>query len=203
MINLLGKLNVPIHMSSQIEECLGLLTSNRDRLISELNVHKATQLALKSSQLNAVGSKVCGGQLNDSLKIDEQNETLAKETIVPVQTPRPDETHSEISSCLDSNYESDNNSVVASAGRGLDPAAVTFGLVESSQAITDTNTNVNSGANATVAGNSIPVNSSDESDATLNECRHDTITADSLSQRNFFLFFFRVSISFKFNFSSF
>ncbi|CAF0906467.1 unnamed protein product [Brachionus calyciflorus] len=75
VIQLLSKLNIPVHLSSQIDECLKVLNTRRLELVTQLELYK---------------SKLA----------DQQEETIVK-----------NDNQSEISSLMDSNYESDSNSV--------------------------------------------------------------------------------------------
>lgn len=128
-------------MSSQIDECLRLLTNQRDVIVSELNLYKATQIALK--------------QPDDQTCPKSQAAKTPTTTINPSPVKQaPDEARSEISSCLDSNYESDNNSVMA----GGDTAAIRFGLPD-----------FRSRGDIQVAALVPTFNSSDDSDATLHD----------------------------------
>lgn len=97
MINLLSKLQIPIQLSSQLEECLKELRMRKENLINEMNQYKTSVEAeqeLKKRVLQQ--SESSPGNLNNS-SINSSNIFS--------------DTNSDISSCLDSNYESDNNSV--------------------------------------------------------------------------------------------
>lgn len=150
-------------MSSQIDECLRLLKTNRDQVITELNTYKTNQLAavsaaaqLKSSTKPSESSQEPGVP---STSTSSTQPELKSESTSTNKPPVVDETRSEISSCLDSNYESDNNSAIALTG-GVEnrdtQAAERFGLIE-----TKSNT----------TKSLLLPNSSDESDATLNEAK--------------------------------
>lgn len=72
IINLLGKMSVPFHLSSQLEECLKELTTRKNVVLNQINIYESANRA---------------SDPNESFELNS----------------------------LDSNYESDNNSVKSSS----------------------------------------------------------------------------------------
>lgn len=92
VINLLSKMEIPIQLSSQMEECYKVLCERRDKHIHEMETYKKQQ---ESNKQKALEEK----QLNklNNMSVNTSNAFS--------------DTNSDVSSCLDSNYESDNNSI--------------------------------------------------------------------------------------------
>jgi hypothetical protein len=86
---------VPIQLSSEPEQCLRELISKRDKLLNELRVYKETKANANKPQAKSAAQPAAG--------------TFEKKTEIENQPINSfSDTKSE-SSCLDSNYESDNN----------------------------------------------------------------------------------------------
>lgn len=125
VINLLSKLNIPIHLSSQIDECLKVLYANRDDLQNQLNLYKQNRRDKQSNenkkspkvqdefQLSIGASSSLGsgsGGVNESPKSAESS-SRAHNTNDDTKLLQLLDNQSDISSNMDSNYESDNNSI--------------------------------------------------------------------------------------------
>lgn len=95
MINLLSKMQIPIQLSSQLEECLKELNLRRDQVTEQINIYKLN-IELEQEQINK--KKMLDRQNLYSNNANNSSHLFS-------------DTNSDISSCLDSNYESDNNSV--------------------------------------------------------------------------------------------
>lgn len=111
IINLLGKMSVPFHLSSQLEECLKELTTRKDIVLNQINIYESANRA---------------SDPNESFELNS----------------------------LDSNYESDNNSVKSSSN--LASKIITIATNELSTSFETTLNNMNS----------------DDSDVTVNELVH-------------------------------
>ncbi len=96
VINLLNQLQIPLNLSSQLEECLKELRHRKELLINEMNTYRFN---------------IEQEQLNKSLQMQAENNEMVKNSTCPNTSNAFSDTYSDISSCLDSNYESDNNSV--------------------------------------------------------------------------------------------
>ena len=133
IISLLTKLEVPIKLSTQVDECLRELIIRRHNLNTELGVYRvarqATIQAEKKVSLGevAVGAAAAAGEQQQrpasSIASPKQSGDMiqeieaAEKTAASAGNQRPsqwmfNDSQSEMSSCLgDSNYESDNNSL--------------------------------------------------------------------------------------------
>lgn len=97
VIHLLNQLQIPLQLSSQTEECLKELRHQKELLINKLNTYKYN---------------IEQEQLSRSLIIQAQEKSNAEKSVnCPNTSNAFSDAYSDISSCLDSNYESDNNSV--------------------------------------------------------------------------------------------
>lgn len=87
-------MQIPIQLSSQLEECLKELNIRRYQVTEQMNLYKLN-IELEQEQINK--KNILDRQ--KMLSLSANNSHLFSDT------------NSDISSCLDSNYESDNNSV--------------------------------------------------------------------------------------------
>lgn len=152
VINLLIKMNIPINLSSQHEECLKLLHNRRDDVTLQLNTYRAQKVVeMKSTAANAaaaasVSSSASGGAasvasslrsdsgkqepdsdnnnkhsgssmmllgaLEGSQSVNDNDNNGAADNAGGMGTGNNilfSDNNSEISSCLDSNYDSDTS----------------------------------------------------------------------------------------------
>ena len=89
-------MQIPIHLSSQLDECLRELNDRRDMVLKEIqsykfNIEQANEAVQKKAEAKSAASSATS--LSHSNMFSDTN--------------------SDISSCRDSNYESDNNSVIS------------------------------------------------------------------------------------------
>lgn len=161
VINLLSKMQIPIQLSSQFEECLKELRNRKEKLIHEMNTYK----------------------LNLELEQDQRRkqEELLQNNLSANNSNILSDTYSDISSCLDSNYESDNNSVRSyqssllidshkkrnSIGLLLLPDSAQCRFDENKESLDRLGSEMSMSSTATNSSNG-PVNS-DDSDVTINE----------------------------------
>lgn len=92
---MLNELEIAITLSSQFEECLKVLRSGRDCLLNEIETYKSV---LKQSIKDANKSKATSEEPNEKCSLE--NDIMQR-----------NDAKSVISSCLDSNYESECNSI--------------------------------------------------------------------------------------------
>jgi hypothetical protein len=178
IINLLTKLEIPIQMSSQVDECLRELIIRRHNVQTEIGMYQSAKLAAKKCSISSTDTIQFNltSNVSNTTTDNELANDMADLYIASMEEEEPKhgsisnnqsinqrftDTQSEISSCLgDSNYESDNNSLHSyhknHSGVGLDLSRVTTG--------TETNCagQFPKGLNAKLT---------DESDLTLNETR--------------------------------
>jgi len=107
VINLLSKLEIPIQLSSQLPECLKELRQRKEQTINEMNNYKINVEQEKEVQKKhrLLQQQQQQETSNDSLPVNLTNDSSVNSSNIF------SDTNSDISSCLDSNYESDNNSV--------------------------------------------------------------------------------------------
>jgi len=106
VINLLSKLEIPVQLSSQLPECLKELRKRKEQTISEMNKYIINCEQEKEAQKKLRQQKHQQAEApNDSLPVNLTNDSSINSSNIF------SDTNSDISSCLDSNYESDNNSV--------------------------------------------------------------------------------------------
>lgn len=164
VINLLNQLQIPLNLSSQFEECLKELTRRKYALINEMDTYKFN---------------IEQDQLNRSLQMQAQDRNDTKNsTNCPNTSQAFSDAYSDISSCLDSNYESDNNSVSSFFNRETqtnrkDNLLLTLGSNYTNEAqnvnVTDKlGRELSTVSSTTNSSNGGPANS-DDSDVTINE----------------------------------
>lgn len=167
VINLLSKMDMPIHLSSQLEECLKELHSRQENFLNEMNLYKLNIELVKQEQLNIKNKFDSDNQLKINSSANNSNIS---------------DTNSDISSCLDSNYESDNNScrsfqssflVNAVNNENINQLNDSLGLVTNpielkSDDIRESLDKLGNQPNVTSTSSNGPTNS-DDSDVTINE----------------------------------
>lgn len=137
IINLLTKLDVPIYMSSQVDECIRELIVKRHNVQTELGIYRTAKMVQKKrtssattpdtvkpdmvdsdgsadTQINEIKSEIENDKQDSEMLGDKQSESKsvaeAELTAGAISLPTND-AQSVISSGRDSNYESDNNSL--------------------------------------------------------------------------------------------
>lgn len=173
VINLLVRMEIPIQLSSQPDECLQELKTRKEKLLNEQKIYKENQLANKSSKAVETKTTIADivTQLTSFAAAASAASTATTNNNTPQETQTNSDTKSEISSCLDSNYESDNN-----VNGGKTSSAVSFcyseeieneraeaiGLALPKLRIGDLERQI-------TITNSLTVTNSDDSDVTVNE----------------------------------
>lgn len=145
--------------------------------MDELNLYKSTQLSIRAA-CKSLSSPRDLGPHSQKKSVDEDDIFLKKSDSNSFQQPQPRQidNRSDISSCLDSNYESDNNSINYNSFNSVSfssdnstaaaAAAATenqFSIFDKDDEFTELSMNKTKPHKAQ--------NSSDDSDATLNDCK--------------------------------
>lgn len=157
IINLLTKLGIPIQLSSQYEDCLKELLSRKEVVDSELNLY-ITQLKMQS------------GEKKDDSSLNKTNSSFITEA--SKNSALISDANSDISSCLDSNYESDYsvksfNFSVSNDSKSLNSK---FSIPDENKEAPENNLKASIAYDRQITiTNSNAVANSDDSDVTINE----------------------------------
>lgn len=165
---MLTKTKIPIQLSSQPEECLQEIHKRKEKLTNALKEYKESKLAEKMSEPKT--SKHDLGKITPKEVLSHMASLL--NTPKSIKTPQEEyqvnsDTKSEISSCLDSNYESDSNfngasSISLSEEKEDESEKLVHSLLPK-LSVRDLERQI------TITNDSLILNNSDDSDVTINE----------------------------------
>jgi hypothetical protein len=172
VIVLLEKMNIPIQLSSQPDECLQMLKKRKEEFMNEQTLYKDDE--------NTFHEKVNETDANRMTTVvdavNQLNLNAATSAVATVKSSVDNQTNSdtksEISSCLDSNYESDNNAGGAtSSGPSfyLSDEQENDRMTSSHSILLPKELTVGNLERQITITNSLVLTNSDDSDVTVNE----------------------------------
>jgi hypothetical protein len=129
-------MEIPVHLYSQLDECLRLLRSRRETVLHQINEYKTTQLAESAENMLIFGTESnaqndsceCKNKVADGGFEGEKSSVKKREGnssphgaaySTSLSSKNFSDTNSDVSSCMDSNYDSDYSARSASTRDSL------------------------------------------------------------------------------------